>query len=129
MSQGFTKNYDYYNKLYGHLCENDVRALVHLNQSIKVVKFQKDYRHLTYVYEDAVYFMKDSDVKLHYADSSLIAAKLLKDQSLIAKVNLSKGIVYYYNFRDYRKALDEYPRAHSVVQKKYIERIKEEPDG
>ncbi|MHA6727584.1 hypothetical protein ACX3PU_05915, partial [Chryseobacterium sp. A301] len=117
MSQGFTKNYDYYEKLYGHFSENDVRALVSLNQSIKVAKFQKDYQHLTYVYEDAVYFMKDRDVKLHYADSSLIAAKLSKDQSLVAKAYLGKGIVYYYNFRDYRKALDEYKKANTAAQK------------
>lgn len=117
ISQGYTQNYDYYDKLYGHFSENDVRALVPLNQSIKAAKFQKNYQHLTYVYEDAVYFMGDSDVKLHYADSSLVAAKLSKDQSLVAKAHLGKGIVYYYNFRDYRKALDEYRRAHRAVQK------------
>lgn len=70
ISQDLAENYNYYEKLYGHFPENDRRALLTLNQSIKAAKIQKDYRHLTYVYEDAVYYIADRDAKLQYADSS-----------------------------------------------------------
>ncbi len=70
ISQDQTKNYNDYEKLYGHFQENDRRALLILNQSIKAAKIQNDYRHLAYVYEDAVYYIGDRDTKLQYADSS-----------------------------------------------------------
>lgn len=116
-SQYQTKNYNDYEKQYGHFQENDSRALMPLKQSIKVAKTRKDYRHLTYVYEDAIYFVKDREAKLQYADSSLMAAKHLKDQSLLANAYLGKGIVYYYNFRDYHNALAQYLKAHRAAKK------------
>lgn len=51
-------------------------------------------------------------MKLKYADSTIVAAKISNDNDLITKAYLGKGIIYYFNLKKYKHALDEYIKAY-----------------
>ncbi|MGA9212292.1 helix-turn-helix domain-containing protein [Kaistella sp.] len=108
---------DYYTirKEYSHWGENDTNALPAIAISIRLAKKNQNLKHLFYAYEDAVLYSPDREDKLKYADSCVATAKKTQDASLISTALLGKGIVYYFNFRKFDKALDQYllaaPRA------------------
>lgn len=104
-------------KKYSELPENDARALPHITKSIALGKKIRNYRHLVYAYEDAAYYSKDRQQKLLYSDSIVQAAKKTGDAAIISKAFLAKGIVYYFNYRKYGKALDEYLSAAAFADK------------
>ncbi|MDP9955164.1 AraC-like DNA-binding protein [Epilithonimonas hungarica] len=62
-------------------------------------------------------FSPSGVTKLKYADSTIAAALLTKDDSYITSAYLGKGIIYYFNFRKYRLALNEYLKAYDHAQK------------
>lgn len=96
---------------YENYPENDLRAFQYLNSYISLAKKKKDYEHLTQGYNDALFYSPSENIKLKYADSTIYAAKLSGNSDLISDAYLGKGTVYYFNFRKYRPALDEYLKA------------------
>ncbi|UCA61745.1 helix-turn-helix domain-containing protein [Chryseobacterium rhizoplanae] len=88
--------------------ENDDRAMVFVRMYIEKAKKECDYKELIQGYEEAIYYSKSIDQKLIYADSTIIAAKKYNNQDQISRAYLGKGIIYYYNKRQYKSALDEY---------------------
>lgn len=102
--------------------ENDKRAFVYLNQSIKLAKTEKNYTELFYAYKDAILFSKDE--KLKYADSAIAAAKLSGKNDLIGDSYISKGSIYYFNQRKYQIALNEYLTAYEYVENSKNEFLK-----
>jgi hypothetical protein len=62
-------------------------------------------------YEEAVYYSNSAYKKLRYADSAVVVALKSKDVDLISTSYLKRGIIYYYNKRNYRRALKEYLEA------------------
>lgn len=88
--------------------ENDERALEFVRMYIEKAKEESNYKELIQGYEEAIYYDKDIDDKLIYADSAIIAAKKYNNPDQISRAYLGKGIIYYYNKRQYKSALDQY---------------------
>lgn len=105
--------YDELRKKYWEFQENDERAFVFLNLCIDKARKEKNYAELYNAYKDAVRYSRDS--KLSYADSAIVAAQLSKKNDLIGNAYTGKGIVYYFNYRKFQPALDEY-----IMANKYL---------
>lgn len=104
------KQYTYtqLNELFDAYPENDERAMVFVNMYIATAKKEQRSSKLIAGYDEAVYYNRSPQKKIKYADSALTVALQANDADMIAMAYLKKGIVYYYNKRDYRKALNEY---------------------
>ncbi len=96
--------------------ENDFRAFNFLNQYISKAKSEKNYIQLTQAYKDAVFYSSSKEQKLSYADSTILAAKRTSDKDLISDAYLGKGIIYYFNYKKYKLALDEYLKAYQYSE-------------
>ncbi len=103
-------------KKYEFFAENDERAFPFLNRYIDLAKTQKNYDELTKGYEDGVFFSKDRADKLKYSDSAIIAANLSQNSENISRTHLGKGIVFYFNFKRYRPALEQYLKAYKYSE-------------
>lgn len=108
--QGFAD----YRMRYDHYAEDDSTAFRHVRPYIAEAKRKKDYRELTQAYKDAISFSPDK--KTVYADSMIWAASKSRDRDLLANAYLSKGTVYYFNYRKFKPALDEYLKAWEYAQ-------------
>ena len=110
---------DYYTirKEYAHFPENDAKALPTIGLSIRLAKTRQNFKHLFYAYEDAALYSLDPADKLKYADSCLSTAQKTNDPVLISTSHLGKGIVYYFNFRKFDKALAQYLLAAQSAEK------------
>lgn len=95
-------------KKYANASENDESVMPLVRQSIEISKKKKDVLHLMLACEDAVYYSKNRRTKLKYADSALLAARLSQNSENIGKAYLGRGIVHYFNFRNYNAALTDY---------------------
>ena len=109
------QKYSDYRVRYDNFEENDERALEFVNAYIKEAKAFKNYKELTQAYRDAVSFSRNK--KIEYADSAVWAASQACDPDLIGGSYLTKGSVYYFTYRKYQKALDEYLRAWEYLSK------------
>lgn len=108
---------DFYSVLqdkYWEYDENDTRAFSFINLAISTAKKEKNYAELYQVYKDAIFFSPDR--KLKYADSSIVAAKLSKNEDLIGNAYISKGTIYYFNYRKFQPALDEYLKGYQYTK-------------
>ena len=101
-------NYQDLKKEYVHFRENDSQALPFIRKSIAFAKKSQNVVHLLHAYEDAAFSTPLRIHKLKYADSCIQTAHKTKDPSFISMAYLGKGIVYYFNFRKFDKALDQY---------------------
>lgn len=92
--------------------ENDGRAFILVNAYIKKAKSENNSKRLIKGYENAVYYSAKVDEKLVYADSALTVALQIKDTDQISRAYLGKGIIYFYNRRQFTSALQQYLLAH-----------------
>ncbi|MCD1117376.1 helix-turn-helix domain-containing protein [Chryseobacterium turcicum] len=99
-------------KKYENYSENDARAFQFLKEYISLAKKEKDYPHLVQGYHDATFYSSSANAKLKYADSAIFAAKLSDNTDLISDAYLRKGVVYYFNYKKYQSALQEYLKAY-----------------
>ncbi|MDC8102682.1 helix-turn-helix domain-containing protein [Chryseobacterium rhizosphaerae] len=95
-------------KKYENYPDSDIRALPHINLYIAKAKQEKNYQRLFQGYKDAVMYSVTKEQKLVYSDSAVFAAKTSGNNDLISVAHLGKGVVYYYNYKKFKKALDEY---------------------
>ncbi|MDR6406031.1 MULTISPECIES: AraC family transcriptional regulator [Chryseobacterium] len=105
---------DYY-KLrlrYENLEENNSKALPLIQPYINKAKKEKNYEKLLQGYKDGVFYSSSNEEKLKYADSAVWAAKLSKNKDLISSAYIEKGVVYYYHYKKYQPALNEYLTAY-----------------
>ncbi len=102
---------------YEDLPENDSSALPAVKRNIALGKKHHNFRHLVYAYEDALYYSPQKTDKLKYADSAIVAAVKTEDPALISKAYLGRGIVYYFNYRKYDRALHEYLAASEYAER------------
>ncbi len=102
-------------KKYENLKKNDESALPFICQYITEAKKHNDYGHLAQGFKDAIFYSADEQVKLMYADSTIIAALKTGDQNLISNAYLGKGIIYYFNFKQFEPALNEYIKAYKYI--------------
>lgn len=103
---------DYYSDLrkkYWIYEENDKRAFHYLDMYISRAKAEKNYTELFQAYDDAIRYSKNK--KIEYADSAISAAKLSTNTDLIGSSYISKGAVYYFTYRKFQPALNEYLKA------------------
>lgn len=100
-------------KKYEDRLENDSTSMPYVRQLIKKAKKEKQYGQLFQGYCDGIRWSSTSLEKLKYADSSILAAKYTNDRDVISKAYLAKGVVFYFNFRKYKLALDEYLKAYT----------------
>jgi AraC-like DNA-binding protein len=110
---------DYYliKRQYENLPENDSTALPLVKEYIDKAKNEKSYSKLVEGYKDGILYSACPNDKLNYADSAIWAAKLAKDDNLIGRAYLTKGTVYYFNFKKYKLALDEFLIAYEYSKK------------
>ncbi len=94
--------------LFDSYSENDERALVFVDMYINKAKHEQDFKKLIRGYEEAIYYNSTVKQKLLYADSTVIAAKRDDVPEEISRAYLGKGIIYYYNLRQYKQALEQY---------------------
>lgn len=97
--------------------EDNILAFNYLQPFIEKAKKEQNYAQLSRGYIDAINFSGD---KIMYADSAIYAAKQTKKNDFTARAYLAKGIIYYFNHKQYQKALNEYLKAH-----KYAENIED----
>lgn len=94
--------------LFNSYSENDERALVFVNLYISKAKKDSNLKKLIRGYEEAIYYSEDVNLKLLFADSAIITAKKYRNDDNISRAYLGKGIIYYYNRRHYKPALEQY---------------------
>jgi len=112
-----TPSYADIRKKYENLEKEDRNALPSVIAFIKKAKKENNLEKLCLGYKDAVYFSRDTNVKLSYADSTIAAAVRSKKDELISDAYLGKGIIYYFYFRKFQLASDEYVKAHQYAIK------------
>lgn len=101
-------SYTQLSKLFNSYSENDERGLVFVNLYISKAKKERKLSKLISAYDEAVYYSRSVDKKLSYADSAVALSMRSKNEDLMSWAYLKRGIVYYYNKRDYRRALQQY---------------------
>lgn len=101
-------------KKYWEYEENDLRAFKYLDIYISSAKKEKNYAELFQGYSDAIRYSKNK--KLQYADSAIMAASLSKNIDLIGNAHIGKGAVYYFTYRKFQPALDEYLKAYEYTK-------------
>ncbi|CAI9685002.1 hypothetical protein EAVVTKC53_02887 [Elizabethkingia anophelis] len=111
------QSYDDLRKKYENLKENDEKALSTVSLLIAKAKKEKINEELMHAYEDAVYYSSKNENKIIYADSTIVTAKKTLNNDLISRSYLGKGIIYYYNLKRYKYALDEYLKAYEYSKK------------
>lgn len=98
-------------RIYENRPENDSTALPLVGKVLQKAKSQKDQLQLFRGYNDCRFFSPDPIEKLKYADSAIWVAERMNDDNLLSSAYLSKGIIYYFNLKKYKLALDEYLKA------------------
>ncbi|WP_159447451.1 helix-turn-helix domain-containing protein [Moheibacter sediminis] len=114
-NSNFPEGFDQLRNKYMRYEENDTAAFKYLQQFLNKSSKEKNFRQLSRGYIDAIYFSKTN--KLEYADSAIAAANFSKQEDFIARAYLSKGSIYYFNYKQYQKALNEYLKAHKFAEK------------
>ncbi|QIH34470.1 AraC family transcriptional regulator [Sphingobacterium sp. DR205] len=105
---------DYYliRRNYEGLTENDASAKPFIEKYIAKAKREKDYQRLVRGYLDAILYSPAPNDKLKFADSTIWASKMTGNNEQISSAYLEKGVVYYFQFKKYKLALDEYLKAY-----------------
>ncbi|GAA5083472.1 helix-turn-helix domain-containing protein [Chryseobacterium ginsengisoli] len=112
------QDYNSLRQQYFSLSENDRTAFDKgLDIFITKATKEKNYEKLAQGYDDATIFINDKNQKLDYANKAIKVALLSKNEDTIGNAYLKKGIVYYYNFRQFKKALNEYLLAYKYLEK------------
>ncbi|QNS41665.1 helix-turn-helix transcriptional regulator [Chryseobacterium manosquense] len=92
-------------------------AFLYLNKFINQAKKENNLHKLFQGYKEATYYSADKNVKIKYSDSCISTALKTQDNDLISSAHLGKGIVYYSNYRQYVKALNQYLIAFDYSEK------------
>lgn len=124
LSQNINSEYYKIREKYEDLEENDSRAFPMLNLYISKAKKEKNYEKLLQGYKDGVFFSSVNDTKLKYADSMIMAAKRSQDKDLIIIAHIDKGVIYYYHYKKFQLALNEYLIAYEYSKNTENEYIK-----
>lgn len=112
LSQEGYSDYQKLRQKFENIEENDARAFPFLQPYISKAKKEKNYEELVQGYKDGVFYSPENKDKLKYADSIVAAAKLSKNNDLMIIAYIEKGVVYYYHFKKYQLALNEYLAAY-----------------
>lgn len=103
-------------KNYEKMLNDDRRALPFVKLYINKAKKEKNQEKLVQGYRDARQYCISLDKKFKYADSTIQAAIDLNDSAEVSKAYLSKGILFYFNAKKYKPALDQYLKAYHFAE-------------
>ncbi|ASK32027.1 AraC family transcriptional regulator [Chryseobacterium sp. T16E-39] len=92
--------------------ENNTKAFPYIQTYINKAKKDKNYEKLLQGYKDGVFYSSSNEKKLVYADSAIWAARLSENKDLISTAYIEKGVVYYYHYKRFQAALNEYLQAY-----------------
>ncbi|WP_312902753.1 helix-turn-helix domain-containing protein [Chryseobacterium taichungense] len=112
LAQELYSDYYHLRNKYEDFAENDSKAFPYIQPYINKAKKEKNYEKLVQGYKDAVFYSFFDDQKLKYADSMVWAANLSRDKDLLIIAHIDKGVIYYYNYKKYQLALNEYLEAY-----------------
>ncbi len=112
LAQQSYNEYDQLRSKYEYFKENDVKAFSFIQPYINKAKKEKNYEKLVQGYKDGVFYTSKNEDKLIYADSTVWAANLSRDKDLMIIGHIEKGVVYYYHYKKYQLALNEYLKAY-----------------
>ncbi|MGV7106750.1 helix-turn-helix domain-containing protein [Flavobacterium sp. U410] len=118
------KSYNELRSLYDSLEENNEKALPFVNSYLEKAKEEKNYTNIVQGYKDAVFYSKDPETKLKYADSCINYSLKSNNHELISRAYLGKGIIYYFFYRKYQPALNEYLKAYQFSKDIHDEYLK-----
>ncbi|MBK1895278.1 helix-turn-helix domain-containing protein [Chryseobacterium paridis] len=93
---------------YENFDENNIQAFPYIQPYINKAKKEKNYEKLVQGYKDGVFYSSSNERKLVYADSAIWAAQLSENKDLISTAYIEKGVVYYYHYKKFQAALNEY---------------------
>lgn len=99
-------------KNYEDIPENDKSALPFVKAYIKKAKKEKNFEKIYQGYQDAAFYSDNKAVKLRYADSCVVSMLQSKNNDLISSSSLEKGVIYYFFYKQYQPALNEYLKAY-----------------
>lgn len=99
-------------KNYENIEEGNSKAFPFIRLYINRAKAEKNYEKLVQGYKDGIFYTTSKPEKLKYADSMIYAAKLSQNSDLIAAAYIDKGVIYYYNYKRFQPALNEYLNAY-----------------
>lgn len=109
---------------YENFQENDQKAFPFIQPYIDKAKKEKNYEKLVQGYKDGVYYAFLSEDKLKYADSMIWAANQSGSEDLRIISHIDKGVVYYYHYKKYQLALNEYLEAYKYSKNTKNEYLK-----
>lgn len=110
-------NYSELRGRYEYFEENNEQALPYVRIYLEKAKKENSYPEIIQGYKDIIFYTKEREDKLQYSDSCVTYALTSKDNELISKAYLGKGIIYYFFYRQYQPALDEYLKAYEYSKK------------
>lgn len=119
-AQHFEEEKESYLKLrskYESFEENNEKALSYVRVYLDKAKKEKSYPEIIQGYKDIIFYTKEKRDKLLYSDSCVSYALKSKDNELISKAYLGKGIIYYFFYKQYQPALDQYLKAYEYSKK------------
>lgn len=90
--------------------------MVFVNRYIEKAKKEHSLKEQINGYEEAIYYTESVNKKLSYADSAISVASKTNEPDIISRAYLGKGIIYYYNSREYKNALELYLKAYKFSQ-------------
>lgn len=97
---------------YENIEENDVRAFPFIQPYINKGKKEKNYERLVQGYKDGIFYSSLNGEKLKYADSMVWTANESGIEDLKVIAHIDKGVVYYYHYKKFQLALNEYLEAY-----------------
>lgn len=104
--------YHHFEDLYDGYDKHDPQGLKYVTLHAKKARTENHTWELLNAYENGIYFSSGKEQKIKYADSAIQAALQSGKAEYISRAYLGKGIVYYFNYKKFQPALDQYLHAH-----------------
>ncbi|GAA5095673.1 AraC family transcriptional regulator [Chryseobacterium ginsengisoli] len=109
---------------YENFAENDSKAFPFIQPYINKAKREKNYDKLVQGYKDGVFYSSLNEEKLKYADSMVWAANQSSNEDLKIIAHVDKGVIYYYHYKKFQLALNEYLEAYKYSKNTKNEYLK-----
>lgn len=116
-SNFYTQTFKEIRAKYENLDENNNNALPFIKNYILKAKKENDLSCLVRGYLDGSFYNSNPAIKIKYADSAIVSAKLSQDNQLIGEAYATKGSLYYFYYKKYKLALNEYVNAFDYTKK------------
>ncbi|WP_395062200.1 AraC family transcriptional regulator [Flavobacterium sp.] len=113
------KEFSYLSKEISYNKKDTSKSKIYAESWLKKSRTEKNWKQMALAYREVLYFSNKKQ-QLKKTDSLIIIAKLSKDNAVIGKAYLTKGIIYY-DRKELQKALDNY-----ILADQYLSQTKDE---